>query len=196
MSDPRRLEAKIAKLNRQADELLKSESAGRPRRPLRLPHSLAVALLLFWLVVPPFVVPLRGTFTSGFSLRRRPETMSLLDWELHTGLDIAAPVGTPVRAAKSGIVETAGSSDTLGNYVVIRHVLGFSTLYGHLSETSLRQGGWVLKGGTVGRVGQTGRATGPHLHFETRWHGRAVPPRLALGIDLLRRAAFRSLVRR
>ena len=159
----------------------------RRRRLLRI----ALLLLAFNLVIPPYIRPAQGAVTSRFFLRTRPETANPLALEVHKGIDFAAPRGSPVRAAKSGIVDTVGSSPTLGTYVIIRHWLGFSTLYAHLDSARTRAGRPVVKWARIGSAGQSGRATGPHLHFEVRWLGRRLPPGPFLAIDSARRALWR-----
>jgi hypothetical protein len=98
----------------------------------------------------------------------------------HAGLDLAAPRGTEVRAAASGIVTFAGRNDGFGKFVVVRHRLGVRTFYAHLSRLAVHRGRRVGVGSVVGRVGSTGRTTGPHLHFEVRVRGAAVDPLKAL----------------
>jgi len=93
-------------------------------------------------------------------------------WNYHKAIDIGAPTGTPVVAADSGYVATTGWSDVgYGKYVVIDHGNGFQTLYAHLSTILVEVGQSVGKGARIGSVGATGRATGPHLHFEIRYQG-------------------------
>lgn len=99
----------------------------------------------------------------------------------HTGVDLLAGYGTVVRAAGTGVVSFAGSLDGYGELVVVQHVLGVSTYYAHLSRILTRQGARIVAGQTLGRVGTTGDATGPHLHFEVRLRGAAVDPRGAIG---------------
>jgi murein DD-endopeptidase MepM/ murein hydrolase activator NlpD len=100
----------------------------------------------------------------------------------HSGVDFIAPSGRAVRAAGSGRVAFAGyNSGGYGNLVVIDHALGVSSWYAHLSSISVRHGQSVGAGALVGRVGATGDATGPHLHFEVRLHGAIVNPLTALG---------------
>ena len=95
----------------------------------------------------------------------------------HAGIDVAEPAGTVVLAADDGVVATVASGNTgYGNYVVIAHSSGITTLYGHLLSASLRSGQFVAAGGEIGRVGSTGLSTGPHLHFEVRRAGRPVDP--------------------
>ena len=114
--------------------------------------------------------PVRGTVTSRFG-----------DGRNHEGIDIAAPVGTAVRAAACGTVSLAGSQSGYGNIICIQHGSSFSTCYAHLSQMSVKQGTYVKVGQVIGRVGMTGRTTGPHLHFETRVSGRAQDPAPYLG---------------
>jgi len=95
---------------------------------------------------------------------------------MHEGLDIAAPTGRPVRAAKAGVVTIAAASGAYGNLVVIEHAPGEQTRYGHLSAFAVQKGAPVSIGQVIGRIGSTGRSTGPHLHFEIRFGGLAVDP--------------------
>jgi murein DD-endopeptidase MepM/ murein hydrolase activator NlpD len=100
----------------------------------------------------------------------------------HTGIDFAAPAGTSVGAAGYGCVESAGwNAGGYGNLVVIRHRLGMTSWYAHLRAIAVRQGACVAAGAPIGRVGSTGRSTGPHLHFELRVRGAAVDPLTGLG---------------
>ena len=99
-------------------------------------------------------------------------------WRQHTGVDYAAPQGTPVRTTADGTVEFAGQQNGYGNVVVIKHQGVYSTLYGHLSHfaAGLRRGQRVEQGTLVGYVGMTGWATGPHLHYEFRINNEARDP--------------------
>jgi murein DD-endopeptidase MepM/ murein hydrolase activator NlpD len=115
----------------------------------------------------------RGMVSSRFGMRSDPFTGRQ---EFHNGLDIAAPSGTPVRAAREGTVSETGFSETLGNYVVVSHPGGWETVYGHLSVIRGMVKGEVQAGQEIGLVGTTGRATGPHLHFEVRRKGSATDP--------------------
>ena len=94
----------------------------------------------------------------------------------HSGVDMAAPAGTPVQAAAGGIATVAWNPNGYGLSVVVQHGGGVSTLYGHLEATALVSGDAVSAGDEIGRVGSTGLSTGPHLHFEVRRDGRPVDP--------------------
>ncbi|HEX6011679.1 MAG TPA: M23 family metallopeptidase, partial [Geminicoccaceae bacterium] len=98
----------------------------------------------------------------------------------HDGIDIAAPTGTPVRAAACGTVSLAGQQSGYGNMVCITHTSQFSTCYAHLSRFGVTDGARVTQGQVIGYVGCTGSCTGPHLHFETRVGGQAQDPRTYL----------------
>ena len=110
---------------------------------------------------------------SGFGVRIDP---FLSRPAMHTGIDLRAEVGDPVQATAPGIVTVAGWSGGYGKMVEIDHGNGFVTRYGHLSEIEVKVGQQVRLGQSVGRVGTTGRSTGPHLHYETRFDGEAVDP--------------------
>jgi peptidoglycan hydrolase-like protein with peptidoglycan-binding domain len=98
----------------------------------------------------------------------------------HTGQDYPAPSGTPVRAAGRGCVESVGWQAGYGRVVVIRHRLGMTSWYAHLSRIDVPRGRCVVAGDRIGAVGATGRASGPHLHFELRVRGAAVDPRTGM----------------
>jgi murein DD-endopeptidase MepM/ murein hydrolase activator NlpD len=120
--------------------------------------------------------PLEFTrISSGFGGRMHP---ILNTWRQHTGIDYAAPTGTPVRVTGDGIVDFVGAKNGYGNVVVIRHQGVYSTLYGHLSgfAAGLRRGQRIEQGQLIGYVGMTGWATGPHLHYEFRVADRATNP--------------------
>ena len=103
--------------------------------------------------------------------------LSVLGNTFHTGLDLAAPLGTPVVAAGDGVVTRAGPSGRVyGNAIFLDHGDGSSTRYAHLSQVLIAPGARVRRGDLIGRVGSTGASTGPHLHFELRFDGRTVDP--------------------
>jgi murein DD-endopeptidase MepM/ murein hydrolase activator NlpD len=113
--------------------------------------------------------------SSGFGLRLHP----ILGYtKLHRGVDFAAPPGSPIMAAGDGVVESAGPAGAYGNLVVLRHDGVLETAYAHMSRVArgLRPGAAVRQGQVIGYVGATGRATGPHLHYEVRLHGEAMNP--------------------
>jgi len=115
-----------------------------------------------------FLKPVAGWLTSGFGYRRDPFTEEM---QFHRGVDLAAATGTAVRAALDGRVVVVGYDPVLGNYILIRHQISYSTLYGHLSQTWVARGTTVTRGQRIGAVGNTGKSTGPHLHFEIRRRG-------------------------
>ena len=94
----------------------------------------------------------------------------------HQGIDLPYPTGTPVPAAFDGRVRVSRFTNGYGNMVIIRHASGLETVYGHLSELKVEAGAWVSAGDIIGLGGSTGRSTGPHLHFETRYRGAAFDP--------------------
>ncbi len=114
-----------------------------------------------------------GRISSGFGYRTHPIYHRRL-W--HSGIDLTAGYGTPIRAARSGRVISSGWNGGLGKTVVIRHDNGFQTVYGHCSKVHVKRNQYVKKGQTIASVGSTGLATGPHLHFEVRKGERAVNP--------------------
>jgi murein DD-endopeptidase MepM/ murein hydrolase activator NlpD len=117
--------------------------------------------------------PVEGEITSPFGERESPIFHTM---EMHTGMDIAADSGTPIYAADSGTVVLADWKGGYGKCVIISHGNGLSTLYGHQSKLLVSEGQTVLRGQLIGRVGSTGWATGPHLHFEVRSNGDPVDP--------------------
>lgn len=131
------------------------------------------SLRRFFLASP---LPFQPRVTSRFS-RRRLHPIARV-YRPHLGVDYAAPVGTPVRAVADGVVVSAAVSGDSGLAVHLRHPLGFESVYLHLSSFApgIRAGAWVAQGQTVGRVGATGAATGPHLDYRLRRNGLFVNP--------------------
>jgi len=111
--------------------------------------------------------------TSGFKMRFHP---ILQKWRAHLGVDYAAPTGTPVRTVGDGVVEFAGVQNGFGNVVFVKHRNNHTTVYAHLSRVFVKRGQSISQGQTVGAVGSTGWATGPHLHFEFRVNGAHQDP--------------------
>jgi len=119
-----------------------------------------------------FIMPTRGTLTSRFGKR----------WgRMHEGIDLGARVGTAIKAADGGTVKFAGYNGNYGYMVEIDHGGGFTTRYAHCSKLYVKKGDKVYKGQTIAAVGNTGRSTGPHLHFEVRKHGVAQNPYSYIG---------------
>ena len=101
----------------------------------------------------------------------------------HLGIDIAGPLDAPVTASAAGIVARTGTDDFLGNFVEIRHGLGYLTVYGHCSRIAASKNDRVEAGQVVAYMGESGQATGPHLHFEIWYQGEAVDPRTVIAGD-------------
>ena len=120
-----------------------------------------------------FIWPTTGRISSPYGWRVHP---IFGDRRFHSGIDIAAPTGTPVKAAAGGRVILAGWVNGYGNTVVIDHGGGLSTLYGHASKLETSAGKMVMQGDIICKVGSTGFATGPHLHFEVRVNGVTEDP--------------------
>lgn len=122
----------------------------------------------------PSRVPLDGfRLSSTYGMRNHPVTGGR---RAHNGIDMAAPTGTPIRAAADGIVGKADWFGAYGLYVQIDHGAAMETRYAHMSRLNVAQGQPVRKGEIIGYVGSTGRSTGPHLHYEVRIAGKAVNP--------------------
>jgi len=121
----------------------------------------------------PSMWPVEGRVGSGFGQREDPING---EGAFHPGLDIEAPYGTPVRAAADGSVTGENMGSGYGRQVVLDHGHDLITLYGHLSSIAVIPGQYVQRGQVIGYVGQTGRATGPHLHYEVRVHRVPVNP--------------------
>lgn len=117
----------------------------------------------------PLAMPVKSAFryTSGYGPR----------WgRQHAGIDMAGPTGTPIYAAGEGVVTFAGWQRGYGNVIKVEHALGTETRYAHLSRISVKAGQKVSRGARIGDMGNTGRSTGPHLHYEVRVNGKAVNP--------------------
>ena len=122
----------------------------------------------------PSRMPLEDTrLTSDYGMRTHPV---LGGRRAHTGVDLAAPSGTPIYATADGVVSKAEWYSSYGNYVSIEHGAELQTRYAHMSRIAVASGARVKKGEIIGYVGSTGRSTGPHLHYEVRISGEAVNP--------------------
>jgi len=117
--------------------------------------------------------PVRGTLSSVFGVRTSPFTETPV---FHHGLDIVARTGMPVVASAPGVVVKSGYESLYGNLVIVDHGAGYRTAYAHLSSRSVEEGAFVNRGEELGKVGSTGRSTGPHLHYEVRVNGLPVNP--------------------
>ncbi len=121
-----------------------------------------------------FIKPCRGWISSGYGWRRDPFSRQR---RFHHGIDLAVPKGTPVYAARDGIVTYAGWMGAYGQLIIIKHSQGYSTRYAHNSATLVKKGQKIKQGQLIARVGNTGRSTGSHLHFEIRRWGKPINPK-------------------
>lgn len=128
-----------------------------------------------WAAAPRSVLsmPVEGRKSSDYGHRLNPYSKR---WQFHAGVDIAAPGGTPIRAAADGTVTRAGWSGGYGNYTCLAHRDGLSTCYAHQSQILVKPGERVSRDELIGRVGTTGASTGNHLHFEVRRNGTPADP--------------------
>ncbi len=127
----------------------------------------------------PAAWPVRGWVTSEFGPRREALTGRR---EFHPGIDIAAPISTPIFAPADGSVLFVGERPIYGQYLILRHGHGLTTHYGHLSRTLVLEGQTVREGEQIARVGNSGQSTGAHLHYEVRLHDVPVDPRRYLPV--------------
>ena len=124
-------------------------------------------------VVPPRMPLIAGRLSSGFGLRVHPLRAEV---RMHSGIDLAAPLGSPIFATDSGRISSAGWQGGYGIAVAIEHPGGLQTRYGHMSRLAVMAGQRVEKGQIIGFVGSTGLSSGPHLHYEVRLRGQAINP--------------------
>ena len=137
---------------------------------------------LIWVDGLPTGLPVAPPFrlTSPYGTRADPFTGK---WAMHEGIDFAAPAQTPVRASAAGTVTRSTWDDVYGNVIEISHQHAFATRYAHLNRRLVQQGQTVLREEQIAELGNTGRSTGPHLHFEVMQHGRLLNPAQVLPID-------------
>ncbi|MDB4955861.1 MAG: peptidase [Myxococcales bacterium] len=172
-------------------------ASAAPAQPQLVPSELSIRDALHEVVafaermpspIPDLTIlntePVPDTQSSGFGWRDDPFRHTQ---RFHSGTDFRADPGTPVLAAGDGIVKFAGRQGGYGNCIYIDHGGGVVTLYGHLRKIETHKGDAVTAGLQIGQVGSTGRATGPHLHFEIRLDGRVVDPVMAMAIADLQR---------
>jgi len=129
-----------------------------------------------WRAAPERMIrPLNGRITSGFGWREDPFSPGSGRMQLHRAVDISGRIGDPIRAAMGGTVLHRGANPTYGNFIVLKHGY-YQTLYAHLSSFSVAAGETVRQGQEIGRVGISGRTTGPHLHFAVFYRGEPINP--------------------
>ncbi len=121
----------------------------------------------------PTIYPTFGKITTRFGYRTHPITKKR---DFHRGLDIANDIGTPIYATADGVVKRAVRQRLIGKMIEINHAYGYKTIYGHLDEYLVKPGDKVTKGQIIGLMGNTGRSTGPHLHYEIIYYGKARNP--------------------
>jgi murein DD-endopeptidase MepM/ murein hydrolase activator NlpD len=126
------------------------------------------------LAATPSIMPTRGWLTSAFSSMRSHPVLHVA--RPHEGIDVSAPMGTPIEAPAAGVVRSAGWEAGYGHTVEIDHGYGIMTRFAHASRLLVRQGNRVARGEKIALVGNSGLATGPHLHYEVHVNGRAVNP--------------------
>ncbi len=129
----------------------------------------------------PMGYPHFGVITSGYGHRENPFTGENV--ETHKGLDIRGNYGEIIKSTASGVVASAGPRGGYGNCIVIDHGNGFETFYGHLSKILIKKGQLVNAGDEIGKIGSTGRSTGPHLHYEIHRNGKIINPRSFLTLE-------------
>ena len=157
-------------LNRLAETIQEEGDSLRALDRLMARASKALATL-------PSRWPVRGAVNSEFGRRPSPWSQAV---EFHSGIDIKARIGTPVHAPAAGTVVVAGPAQDFGNAVILDHGQNIRTLYGHLSKVSVRVGQKVDRGTLLALSGNTGRSSGPHLHYEIYVKGQSVNPRAYL----------------
>ena len=169
-ADPLATVAPADELNRLAETIKEEGDSLRALDRLMARAAKALATL-------PSRWPVRGSVNSEFGRRPSPWTQSV---EFHSGIDIKAQTGTPVHAPAAGTVVVAGPAHEYGTAVMLDHGQDIKTLYGHLSKVSVRPGQKVERGTLLAYSGNTGRSSGPHLHYEIFVKGQAVNPRAYL----------------
>lgn len=152
-----------------SDHSLNANSPAAAKQTISLPETTLTATPSLW--------PISGAITSNFGWRSSPAAGASED---HQGIDIAGDVGLPVVATADGRVVKSGWTEGYGILVEIDHGNGLSTIYGHNSQSAVSPGQNVQKGQLIAYVGNTGKSTGPHLHYEVKQNGISVNPLLFL----------------
>ena len=166
---------KIDKITNELSYL--KESVKQSSESLKNLHETA-ALLKGRFAVTPSIWPIYGRIVSGFGYRYFP-------WRgMHTGIDVTAWYGNPVRVTASGVVSYSGWKGGFGKTIIVDHGYGIQTLYGHNSKLLVSAGQRVVKGQVISEIGATGFATGPHCHYEIRKNNFAVSPMKYLNLDV------------
>ncbi len=163
----------ISKQDSRAHHLQAQKSVIARAATLLAAHTPVVAS------VQTFTWPIQGRLTSMYGRRN----ISVGGNTFHAGVDVAAPVGTPIIASKAGTVVKAGWGGAYGYVVYIDHNDGSQTRYAHMSQINVAAGSYIDQQAIVGLVGSTGASTGPHLHFEIRFEGRSVDPLGYLAVE-------------
>lgn len=169
-------------------EIAREQSRGYARLSVRLDRAIRIGelrnqgLQVLWeklqdrsalLASTPSSKPVRGWYTSRFGYRLSPITNKP---QMHEGLDIAAAPGSPIYSPADGVVGFAGYDPGYGKLIIIDHGYGVETRYGHNSQLNVRPGQSIKHGDLIAKVGNTGKSTGPHLHYEVRVNGEPVDP--------------------
>lgn len=169
----KRLKAHQKKLSKRVDAL--EEISARKEAKLRA--YIQRASVPGYVPIPSsagkYIYPVRGPITSYYGYRVHPIRGTT---RLHTGLDFGVGYGVPILAADNGVVIHSGWYGGYGNTVIVNHGGGYTTLYAHASSLHVRSGQTVKQGQMLSKVGSTGMSTGPHLHFEVRYHGNPINP--------------------
>jgi len=138
-------------------------------------NSLSSVSGMYTSIDAPSLWPVMGSIRSSFGQREDPVTGNG-EGEFHTGIDISAPIGTPIHAAADGTIKSAAMENGYGRQVIIDHGHGMETCYAHMSGFAVMAGQTVLRGQVIGYVGISGRTTGAHVHYEVRIHNTPVNP--------------------
>lgn len=152
-------------------KFLRNEAMLRERNFIRIQKFIEEKKVLF--ASMPNIFPVKGWLSAGYGLRINPFTKKR---EMHQAIDIVAPWGTSIKAACQGKVTYAGWKDCYGLAITVKNGYGYSTVYGHLSKILVKKGEWIEKGQIIGKLGSSGRSTGPHLHFEVWKGGKTINP--------------------
>ena len=152
-------------------KFLRNEAMLREQNFIRIQKFIEEKKVLF--ASMPNIFPVKGWLSAGYGSRINPFTKKR---EMHQAIDIAAPWGTSIKAACQGRVTYSGWKGCYGLVITVKNGYGYSTVYGHLSKILVKKGEWIEKGQIIGKLGSSGRSTGPHLHFEVWKGGKTINP--------------------